>query len=147
MKKSTAFAILTLVVLTMGAPFVCGCGQLKDEARAAAKSVVDCTTTAATAALTEYGPTVEQVIVDAAQSDGKLDWERVKSATKSYASDAARCVLATTVARLMKSPAASPGAPQSATLWLEPIALARGWEAMRAEQLAGAKFKLSEGTL
>ncbi len=147
MKTALRYMVLPFVLLFFASELMCGCGQLKDEARATGKTLVDCTTTTAAAAIAEYSPTVEQVLVDAAQGDGRLDWERVKSATRAYASDAARCVLATTIARVMKSPAASPGAPMSSPLWLEPIALARGWEELRATQLGGAKFKLELGAL
>lgn len=147
MRKTLRFVLLPLVMLLFGSELLCSCTQLKDEARATAKDVIDCTTATAKAAIAEYSPTVEAVIVDAAGSEGKLDWERVKAATKTYASDAARCVLASTVQRLLRPPGTSSDAPQSSPLWLEPIAVARGWEDLRATQLHGVRFKLPDGTL
>jgi hypothetical protein len=115
------------------------CGPLKDEGRAAAKNVVDCTTSTALQAIEEYSPTLEQVLVDRALPDGTLDRDHVKSVAKRYASEAARCVLAATFKRLMTPP--SGDAPQSAAA-VNPFAASRAWEELRARELGGATFKL-----
>lgn len=121
---------------------VASCGPVQQEGKRLAADVVDCTTATALRAITEFGPTVEQVVIDAATGAGDLDWSRVKSATKAYATDAARCVLASTIARLMKPPASSPDAPQSAGVQLNAIEVAKGWDRYRAVEFGGLAFKL-----
>lgn len=122
-----------------------GCSAVKEQASATEKDLIDCTKAEAAEAIATYAPTLEAMLVDGASSAGKLDWERVKSATRSYATDAARCVIASTISRLMNPPAAAPGAPQSSPLALDQIEVAKGWEDMRASQLGGARFKLPGG--
>lgn len=130
-------------VVLFGLTFCGGCNTLKDEARATGKTLVDCTKSTALQAIGEYGPTVEQVILDSVAGDGKVDVERVKAVAKSYASDAARCVLAATVARLTAPPSASsPDTPQSEPLALDRAALAAAWTEIRTTQFGGAAFKL-----
>lgn len=136
-----AFRLLLLpFVLLFGATF-CGCNTLKEEARATAKTVVDCTTSTAVQAITEYGPAVEQSLVDALGSDGKLDKDRAKAVTKSLATEAARCVLASTIARLIKPPSSDPNAPQSSPLAVD----LAGLEELRKDQLGGLRYKLPDG--
>lgn len=141
MVKMTARLLLLPFVLLFGATF-CGCNTLKEEARATAKSVVDCTTSTALQAINEFGPTVEAVIVNAIDSAGKVDVERVKSATKTYATDTARCVLAATIARFMKPPSLDPNAPQSSPLAVDLVAL----DGLRKDQIGGQRYKLPDGT-
>lgn len=117
------------------------CGQLKDEAKAVAKDVVDCTTATATQAIGEYAPAVEQVVIDSISGDGKIDKDRVKAATKSFATDTARCVLASVIARLMKPPSSDPNAPQSSPLAVDLV----GLEELRKEQLGALRYKLPGG--
>lgn len=138
--------LLFQFVILFGLTFCgCGCNTLKDEARATGKTLVDCTRATALQAIVEYGPTVEQVILDSVAGDGKVDVDRVKSVAKSYASDAARCVLAATVARLTSPPApSSPDAPHAEPLALDRAALAAAWTDIRTTQFGGATFKLAE---
>ncbi len=83
------------------------------------------------------------MIFDLVAGDGKVDVDRVKSVATSYASDAARCVLASTVQRLLKPPAATAGAVQSSPLELDRTALGAAWDDIRSTQFGGATFKLA----
>lgn len=143
--RTSLIKMLLLPVLLLGfSLFVCpSCASVKDEGRAIAKNVVDCTTSTAQQAIEEYSPTLEQVLVDRALPDGTLDRDHVKSVAKRYASEAARCVLAATFRRLMTPP--SGDAPQSAAA-VNPFAASRAWEELRAGELGGATFKLPGGS-
>lgn len=128
-------------VLLFGATW-CGCNTIKDEASATARTVVDCTKATAIDAIITYGPTVEQVLVDSINGQGKLDKDRAKAAVKSYASDTARCVLAATLARLMKPPSSDPNAPQAEPITIDLAAL----QELRKEQLGEhIRYKLPDG--
>lgn len=131
--------LFRLILLSIFGLTYCGCGQLKDEGRAVAKDFVDCTTQTAVQAIGEYGPAVEQSLVDAIGSDGKLDKERAKEVTKSLATEAARCVLASTILRLMTPPSSS--APQSEPLLVDLV----GLHQLRTEQLGDLRYKLPGG--
>lgn len=127
--------------------FLPSCSAVKEEARATAKSVVDCTTSTALQAIKEYAPTLEQVLIDSVAGDGKIDRDRVKSAAMSYASDTARCVFASTVARLSRPPTpSSPDAPLSSPLAIDRADLADAWSEIRTTQFGGATFKLGPGS-
>lgn len=117
------------------------CSTIKDEAAATGKAIVDCTKASAVQAIHEYGPTVEQVLVDAVNGNGKLDKDRATAAVKTYASDTARCVLAATIARLMKPPSSDPEAPQSSPLQVD----LAGLQDLRRDQLGDVRYKLPDG--
>jgi len=139
MKLALRFLLLPFLLL-FGATY-CGCSAVQEEAKNVTRDVVDCTKATAVKAITEYGPAVEQVLVDSIGGDGKLDKERVKSATLKFASDDARCVLASTIARLMKPPASAPGAPQASPLVVDLASL----QELQHEQLGAARYKLPDG--
>lgn len=132
-----ALAISTLLLFAA----VCGCGQLKEEGRAIAGDVVDCTKAEAVKAIEQYAPAVEQVIVDSIGGDGKLDKDRVLAATKTFGTNSAKCVLASTIHRLMSPPASSPDAPQSSPLAVD----LAGLHSIRTEQLGAQRYKLPGG--
>lgn len=136
-----AIRLLTIPFLLLFGATFCGCSAIKDEASATARTVVDCTKATALEAIHEYGPTVEQVLVDAVNGDGKLDKDRAKAAVKTYASDTARCVLAATIARLMTPPSSDPAAPQAEPLQVDLAAL----QELRKEQLGDVRYKLPGG--
>lgn len=139
MKLALRFLLFPFLLL-FGATY-CGCSAVQEEAKNVAHDVVDCTKATAVKAITEYAPAVEQVVVDAIDGHGKLDKDRVKAATVKFASDDARCVLASVVARLMKPPASSPDAPQAS-----PLAVDLGdLQALHREQLGGLRYKLPDG--
>lgn len=136
-----AIRLLTLPFLILFGATFCGCGQLKEEGRAAVEAIVDCTKATAVDAITTYGPTVEQVLIDSINGAGKLDKDRAKAAVKGYASDTAKCVLAATIARLMKPPSSDPNAPQSSPLQVDLV----GLKELRDEQLGPQRYKLPDG--
>lgn len=133
--------LLALMILTFCTLAFVACGQLKEEGKQLGAAVVDCTKDTAIKAIEEYGPTVEQVMIDSLNGTGKLDKERVKAATKTFASDTARCVLASTIARLMRPPSSSAAAPQSSPLVVDLV----GLQELRAEQLGDVRYKLPDG--
>lgn len=136
------FLFVPLVLLSFGFIF-CGpgCAAVKDEAKAAAKDAIDCTTKTAVEAISEFGPTVDEVVVNAIDSAGRLDAERVKSATKGFVTDTAKCVLASTLSRLMRPPSSDPNAPQSS-----PIAVdLKGLHELRISVLGDQRYKLPDG--
>lgn len=140
MKIALRLLLFPFVLLFVGTYF-CGCNTIKDEARATAKAVVDCTGKTIVQAIDEYGPTVEQVLLDAIDGQGKLDKDRATAAVKSYASDTAKCVLASTLARLLSPPKPNPDAPQSEPLTVD----LAGLEALRKDQLGDVRYKLPGG--
>jgi hypothetical protein len=145
MKKPITFAarmlLLPFVVLFSYTFCGTGCSTIKDEAKATAKTVIDCTKAEAVEAIAQYSPAVEQVFVDAIDGQGKLDKERVKAATKSFATDTAKCVLAQTIARLLTPPTETSGAPQSSPLLVDLV----GLQELRKEQLGELRYKLPGG--
>ncbi len=140
MKTLILLAILVLAVTCSA------CGWLQQEAKAARKSIIDCTTSSAKGIEKQFGPVVDQLLLDAAGGDGRVDWSIVKSATKSFAAEAGGCVLAGAVLRALKPRAVDPDAPQSSPQIIDPVTLRQGWESVRADY-GGVKFKLEAGTL
>ncbi|MDQ3295057.1 MAG: hypothetical protein M3619_00545 [Myxococcota bacterium] len=122
------------------------CGWLQEEAKAARKDLVDCTTTRARGFEQQFGPVVDQLLLNASGGDGKVNWDIVKSATKTFAAEAGGCVLAGAVLRALTPRDVDPNAPQSSPQIIDPITLRQGWESARADY-GGQKFKLEAGTL
>lgn len=136
MKKLIPILMFTLCMLMLLA--CANCGAVKEEARATAQTAIDCTKAEAAAAIATYAPTLEQVLLDNAGADGRIDRERVKAAVRGYATNAAKCVIASTLARLLAPPASSPGAPQASPLELN----AEDLDGLRVELLGGVEYKL-----
>lgn len=132
--------IVAFTVLCFGTAAV-GCGQLKEEGQQLGKSVIDCTKDSAVKAIEEYSPAVEQVLIDSISGDGKLDKARAKEVTKTLVTDTARCVLAATLARLMRPPSSDPEAPQSSPLAVD----LAGLQELRKERLGDLAYKLPDG--
>lgn len=120
-----------------------GCAWSQHEARSVAGDVVDCTTKEATAKIAEFAPTVDDVLVNATASDGMLDKDRVKAATRGFATDTARCVLADAIARALSPKPADPNAPKASPLEADPAALRQVLD----ELGGGRSYRTPHGTL
>lgn len=136
---------LFIVFLVIGAVLSStGCGAWsKRESNAVAGDVVDCTKKEATAAIATFGPTLADVLVTATAGDGSIDKDRVKAATRGFATDTARCVLADTIARALNPKPTDPNAPHSSPLEADPAAL----HALFAELAGGKSYRTEHGTL
>lgn len=119
------------------------CATMKEQGRAVAGDVVDCTTAAAAELDEQFGPVVDKVIELNIAGDGGIDWTPVRESTKHMVTDAARCVLARAVARLMRKAAPDDDAPQSAHLEVDQERLRSAWR-----QLAdGTTYRTPYGDL
>ncbi|MGN6103727.1 MAG: hypothetical protein ACTHU0_01355 [Kofleriaceae bacterium] len=138
---------LASVIALSLALVLAGCGWLKDTSQSVAGAHVDCTTRKAKTQTAQLGTAVDMLLAAATAPDGKVDWTQLKAATRQFALDTGGCVLAASVARALTPTVPRADAPQSSPLQWDPVALAEGWEAVRAEQFGGRHFKLAGGTL
>lgn len=142
-ESGTAAGVITTTLLIM---MLVGCSGLGERAGRVAAGVVDCMTPAAKTAIGEFGPAMADVLRNATGNDGKVDWAPVRSVSKSLASPAARCVLASVVAEALRPKKEDPNAPKSEGLSLDPADLRSGFDAIRAEW-GGPTFKLEGGAM
>lgn len=143
MTRKKTVRTLTLMILPLLILLGCNCGAVKQEARAVAGDVVDCTTANARTLTEQFAPLVDSLLRHATGVDGKIDWAPVKDATKQFALDAGGCVVANVVARHLAPRLADPTAPQVAGLELDQAALAAGFR----ELYPGKKFLTPSGEL
>lgn len=128
--------------------FLASCAWLKGETRKAAADVVDCTTAKAKAAITQYAPTVETVVIDSIDAAGQADWQKIKSATSGLSApsldDVTRaiggCVMQAAINRIL-DPIVRAGAPASEPIAVDRARLAAGWDEVRAKNFGGVHFK------
>ena len=144
MSKTIALFAAAVIVLTTW--FGCTKDGKPTEFGKLVGNIVDCTTPGARDLISEFGPVLEQLIASSTGADGQVDWQRIKDATKSFAVEAGGCVLASAVQALQGSalktpPGALRGVP------VDPEVLRRGFEEIRASQLAGKRFKTESGEL
>lgn len=145
------FVSLEMLVGAMCALFIVGtimsvggCAWLKSEAKETGKAAIDCVADqAAKQAIAEFGPTVDDVLVNATAADGSIDRARVKSATRAFATNAAKCVLADAILRALKPADADPGAPKSSPLEASAAELLL----LYAELAGGKVYRTEHGTL
>lgn len=140
----TVLNVLMIVVLVL---MLSSCSWLKSETKETASNVVDCTTANVKALNRQFGPVVEEVLIQATSDDGKVDWDRVKHASRGFAVSTGLCVLANVVSRALLPIQKALDAPQSSPLELDQGALRTGWDAMAAELYGGRKFKTEAGLL
>jgi hypothetical protein len=138
---------MRLIPLVLVLTACSSCSWLKSEAKATAGNVVDCTTASAKDAVTQYGPLMADVLVQATSDTGAVDWSRIKSTAKSLALETGACVLASTVARYLAPHTGSADAPQSEGLVVDATSLKLGWEQARNELYGGRQFKTEAGLL
>jgi hypothetical protein len=129
-----------LVITTM---LLVSCSWLRSESRETAKNVVDCTSASVRSLNRQFGPVVEDMLVQATNDDGSVDWERVKHATAGFAVDTGMCVLADVVARALVPVQKLVNAPKSSPLEVDPAKLRAGF----AELAGGRQFKTEAGLL
>lgn len=137
-----AFLLVLLVLLLIS------CSWFKSEAKHIAGNIVDCTTSKAKAAIKQYAPIVEHVVVMSLDAAGKAQWDIIKDTTSGLdapdVSAAERaiggCVIQSVINRLL-DPFLDPDAPASSPLEVDKADLARGWDELRAQRYRGALFK------
>lgn len=135
-------------VLVILAISLAACSLFKREVKSLAGNVVDCAGDEAKAAIDQYGPTVEHVVVTSLDAAGRADWEAIKSATSGFEAptlgDAKRaltgCVMQAVITRLL-DPVIDPDAPASSPLEVDKAELAHGWDQLREQRYGGAIFK------
>lgn len=120
------------------------CNTLRDSGGRIAEGFVDCMTPSAQEAIGAFLPAMGDVVRNALDDSGRVDWEPVKAAGKSLKTPAQQCVMAAAIAELMRPREAKEGAPQSSPLEVDSEALLVGWQQMRGELYGGAKFKVGE---
>lgn len=120
-----------------------GCSFLKAEAKQTGHAVIECVGSEAKQAIKTYGPTVDDVLVNATASDGSIDKARVKDATRGFVTNTAKCVLIDAIARALNPAPADPAAPKSSPLEANPAAL----HELAAELGGGATYHTPSGTL
>jgi hypothetical protein len=131
-----------LLVIALGGALI-GCAFMKSEAKQTGHAIIECVGTETKRAIAEYGPTIDDVLVNATSADGSIDKARVKNATRGFATNTAKCVLADAVARALNPAPADPAAPKSSPLEANPAEL----RAMFAELAGGATYRTPHGTL
>jgi hypothetical protein len=135
-------ALLVLLVVNLA-----GCDQAKTTGIRAATSFVDCMQPQAVRLATELKPTFRDLLENATQPDGKIDWAPVRAAASSLKTPATRCAFSTVVSEAMRLVARAADAVQSAPLDIDQTDLRQGWEAIRADFWQGERYKLESGTL
>lgn len=124
-----------------------GCDAAKATGLRAATSYVDCMQPAAIKLALELKPTFRDLLENATQNDGKIDWAPVRAAASSLTTPATRCAFSTVVSEAMRLVARTADAVQSSPLDIDQADLRTGWESIRADFYDGERFKLESGTL
>jgi hypothetical protein len=122
--------------------FLLSCAAARGAASGLAHDVVDCTTDKAKDAIHQLGPTLEDVIFNAADNLGRVNADRVKHATMNFAADVGGCAVFATMKRLRERPVPDPSAPQAEGLRLDAEGLDAAEERLRIEQYGGKRFRL-----
>jgi len=122
------------------------CAWLSSESKKVEAAVVDCTTSAARDAISQYGPILDALLVQYTQPDGKVNWAPLEDTTKSLGLQVGSCVLASVVAQEL-APKSAAGAPKSGALFLDASSLRAGFEKIRRERYQGFRFRLDGGVL
>ena len=103
------------------------CGWLKSETKQTAANVVDCTSANVRSLNKQFGPVVEELLWQSTSSDGKVDLDRIKHATRGFAVSTGLCVLAHVVQRALLPIQKALDQPQAAPLELDRAALRAGF--------------------
>lgn len=123
------------------------CNTLRDSGGRIAEGFVDCMTPSAQEAIGAFLPAMGDVVRNALDDSGRVDWEPVKAAGKSLKTPAQQCVMAAAIAELMRPREVKEGAPQSSPLEVDSEALLVGWQQMRGELYGDARFRLGDTEL
>jgi hypothetical protein len=139
-------AMVLLVMLGIGAS-TAACSWLKSQGDIAKAAVVDCTTSTAHDAISQFGPALDAQLVQATDPNGKVNWQRMKDLSKGLRAELGGCVLATVVAHELAPDKPDPNAPKSSPLELDATSLRQGFDDIRRAQFHGATFKTDSGLL
>jgi hypothetical protein len=134
----TAMAAVVGIMLGL----VAACGWLSRETKATGRNVIDCTVPAARELGQQFGPTVDAVLQGSLSDQGRLDRATVKALAASYVTDAARCVLASAINRLLYP--RDQGPPYAAPLQVNLADVAELWAELQREQFGDRPFKLGD---
>jgi hypothetical protein len=139
---------VALLVLLFGAVALSsGCSWFKSTGKRAAQSYVDCMQPAAIKLAIELKPTFRDLLKNATQNDGKIDWTPVRAAASSLTTPATRCAFSTVVAEAMRAVKNAASGVMSSPLDVDKADLAAGFESIRADFYGGETYKLESGTL
>lgn len=127
---TVALCLANAVLVAILVLLLASCGWLKSESRQTAKNLVDCTSAGVRTLNREFGPVVDQLLVDATNNDGSVDWSRVKHATRGFGVSTGLCVLAHAVQRALVPVQKMLDAPQASPLEADPMALRMGFESI-----------------
>lgn len=131
--------ILAFILCGVLAGGLLACGWLKSESRTTAANVVDCTSANVRSLNKQFGPVVEELLWQSTSSDGKVDLDRIKHATRGFAVSTGLCVLAHVVQRALVPIQKALDQPQAAPLELDRDALRAGFR-----ELAGTRTYRTE---
>jgi hypothetical protein len=143
--KARAAASVIPLLLLVGLASSHGCAGVERAGRVAA-GVIDCMTPTAKDAIGQFGPAVAELLRNATDSRGVVDWQPMRVVGRSLTTPAARCVLASVVAEALRPKAPRADAPQSSPLQWDPASLSAGFDSTRSDW-GGATFALELGTL
>jgi hypothetical protein len=145
--SEAGFVSYATVLIIAGVVLICmsitACAMLRDEAKHEGRALIDCTTKSAKDTIATFGATVDEVLVSSTAADGSIDRDRVKAATKGFATNTAKCVLADAIARALNPKPDDPNAPKSSPLEAKPDEL----HALFADLSGGASYKTEHGLL
>lgn len=140
---TAALAVLNLLALVFLLLIVSSCSWLKSESKATASNVVDCTSATVRSLNKQFGPVVDELLVQATSGDGQVDWSRVKYATRAFAVSTGLCVLAHSVQRAILPIQKALDTPQASPLEFDRESLRAGF----AELAGGRTYRTELGTL
>lgn len=118
------------------------CSSAQRVRDAAVDVAVDCTGATVRSHLDQYGSLLEKAVRDALRSDGTVDGDALRDAAKGLAIETGGCVLVQVVARVL---GALPHYRATAEAYDPATRLREAWEAIRAEQFGGRRFRVDGG--
>lgn len=140
--------ITKLITLALVASLVTSCTPSeKAKLGAVGRAAIDCATPLVESLAASFGPLIENRLIGAADSQGKIGADALRSAGATLVTNEAKCVFATTVAAMLKGKSTNPNAPQSASVQLDGATLLANFNVIRAEKLDGATFHTTAGDL
>lgn len=143
-KLATAtLVLLNALALIFLLLIVSSCSWLKSESKATASDVVDCTSANVRSLNKQFGPVLDELLVQATGNDGEVDWTRIKHATRAFAVSTGLCVLAHSVQRALVPIQHALDVPKASPLELDAESLRAGFR----ELAAGRTYRTELGTL
>lgn len=122
-----------------------GCDTLKSAGNAGKDLLIDCTRKETAAVVGEMAPLVETVLIQSADSSGKVSWDPLKDLGKRFTADVGGCIVADVVSRVLRPAPADPSAPQLAPLAVDLEQLRADFDAFKAQRFGGVTFKTANG--